>query len=411
MYVNQTAVSACGTALPWLQGSLTVKCGQAGGPRTQIHQGPPGKGDFLPPRAACSLLHRYWWLLFTGIFLTVGEMSNQRGSYNSTLSPIKNPKGRSLTHQSEHSVWGRTIVVTHDGLCSVAGVRLPESPKTWSRWGSSRRGGAAATGPHQSQHTAHTLQWKHTPVTTHGDTWRINRSSGCFFKSKHGLRLSSTWTDVNHCVTISKSSRGSSEALSSRRSSPQPQTLLGVGRRSTKARLCSSCGQKVSLCLITYGIVIIQWFPALTQTPQPLGHGGQTEFSQRGSGDTKALSRSPRWFPLPPSVCWEATELNLKWRWSWWLWVGVCVCVEEQAEEWLAGQEVNVSGDCTLMMCGWPWSSRRQSALGFLHRQRLLDSLPRGIFQTFPYKTTLDDDNQLEQEGCLISYTYIVLIT
>lgn len=327
MYVNQTAVSACGTALPWLQGSLTVKCGQAGGPRTQIHQGPPGKGDFLPPRAACSLLHRYWWLLFTGIFLTVGEMSNQRGSYNSTLSPIKNPKGRSLTHQSEHSVWGRTIVVTHDGLCSVAGVRLPESPKTWSRWGSSRRGGAAATGPHQSQHTAHTLQWKHTPVTTHGDTWRINRSSGCFFKSKHGLRLSSTWTDVNHCVTISKSSRGSSEALSSRRSSPQPQTLLGVGRRSTKARLCSSCGQKVSLCLITYGIVIIQWFPALTQTPQPLGHGGQTEFSQRGSGDTKALSRSPRWFPLPPSVCWEATELNLKWRWSWWLWVGVCVCV------------------------------------------------------------------------------------
>lgn len=31
---------------------------------------------------------------------------------------------------------------------------------------------------------------------------------------------------------------------------------------------------------------------------------------------------------------------------------GVCVCVEEQAEEWLAGQEVNVSGDCTLMMCG-----------------------------------------------------------
>lgn len=90
---------------------------------------------------------------------------------------------------------------------------------------------------------------------------------------------------------------------------------------------------------------------------------------------------------------------------------GVCVCVEEQAEEWLAGQEVNVSGDCTLMMCGWPWSSRRQSALGFLHRQRLLDSLPRGTFQTFPYKTTLDDDNQLEQEGCLISYTYVVLIT
>lgn len=172
----------------------------------------------------------------------------------------------------------------------------------------------------------HTSVKTHT-CETHGDTWRINRSSGCFFKSKHGLRLSSTWTDVNHCVTISKSSRGSSEALSSRRSSPQPQTLLGVGRRSTKARLCSSCGQKVSLCLITYGIVIIQWFPALTQTPQPLGHGGQTEFSQRGSGDTKALSRSPRWFPLPPSVCWEATELNLKWRWSWWLWVGVCVCV------------------------------------------------------------------------------------
>ena len=88
--------------------------------------------------------------------------------------------------------------------------------------------------------------------------------------------------------------------------------------------------------------------------------------------------------------------------------VSRCVCVEEQTEEWLAGQEVNVSGDCTLMMCG---IYRRQSALGFLHRQRLLHSLPRGIFyfKLFP-KTTLDDDNQLEQEGCLISNTYIVLI-
>lgn len=43
MYVNQTTVSACGTVLPWLLGSLTAECGQAGGPEPKYTRGPPEK--------------------------------------------------------------------------------------------------------------------------------------------------------------------------------------------------------------------------------------------------------------------------------------------------------------------------------------------------------------------------------
>lgn len=66
MYVNQTAVSACGTALPWLQGSLTVKCGQAGGPEPKYTRGPPEKvTSFLPeqPRVLFCIVTDDYYLL------------------------------------------------------------------------------------------------------------------------------------------------------------------------------------------------------------------------------------------------------------------------------------------------------------------------------------------------------------
>lgn len=120
-------------------------------------------------------------------------------------------------------------------------------------------------------------------------------------------------------------SEGSSEGLPwhSPLLSRKPYWILATWTQRLTVLLLT---QKLSLYLITYGTVIIQWFPALTQPPQPFSHGGQTEFSQWGSEDSKGSVTVPSVILIcAPSTAWK---LNLKSN-------DICHCLRVFVQLWI----------------------------------------------------------------------------